>query len=261
MQAKKSLGQNFLKSKQAIRDIIRAANLGAGEQVLEIGPGKGVLTEALLQAGARVTAVEKDDRLIPLLSEKFSSEIASGQLSLIHGDILDLPTPSFKFQASSFKLVANIPYYITGEILRSFLSGDAQPSTIVLLVQKEVAERIVARDGKESLLSLSVACFGTPKYIAKVPRKYFSPEPKVDSAVIAISSISKGFFATLPEAHFFRVLHAGFAHKRKVVASNLKRVFESVKVESALAAATIPDKARAENIGIAEWKTIAEHLK
>ncbi len=261
MQAKKSLGQNFLKSKQALRDIVSAGELSVGEAVLEIGPGKGVLTEALLRAGARVTAVEKDDRLIPLLSEKFASEIASGQLSLVHADILNLSFPDLKLEAHSYKLVANIPYYITGEIIRLFLSGNFQPTKMVLLVQKEVADRMVARDNKESLLSLSVKCYGAPKYIAKVPRKYFSPEPKVDSAIVAIGAISKNFFDSFSEEHFFQVLHAGFAHKRKVVASNLKRVFPTPAVELALATAHIPNKARAEDIGLDAWKVVAENLK
>src|SRR3990172_2215572 len=178
MRAKKSLGQNFLTSRGVARDIVVAAQITPDDVVLEIGPGKGFLTEGLLQKAKKVIAVEKDERMVEYLKDKFREEIRNGKLELIHQDILS-------FDISRFTLVANIPYYITGEILRTFLSGDLQPQRMVLMVQKEVAERIVARPssrragtGKESILSMSVKVYGTPCYIQKVPARYFSPKPK-----------------------------------------------------------------------------------
>ncbi len=192
--AKKSLGQNFLNSDGALDAIIKAGRVVKGDTVLEIGPGKGALTKRLLNAGANVIAVEKDDRLIPLLEELFSKEIKSKKLTLIHGDVLDLDVNSYLLSVTSYKLIANIPYYITGEIVRKFLSGNFQPSLMVVLVQKEVAERITTKDQKESILSISVKAYGEPKYIQTVKAGSFFPPPKVDSAILLIDNISKDKF-------------------------------------------------------------------
>ena len=146
--AKKSLGQNSLTAKGVVLDIVGTAEIKKGESVLEIGPGKGILTEALLSAGAQVFAVEKDERMVLLLQKKFANEIKSGQLELISGDVLRLNAKRYTLTTGSYKLVANIPYNITGEILRKFIGGSAKPSRAVLLVQKEVAERVVEKDGK-----------------------------------------------------------------------------------------------------------------
>src|SRR3989344_7983631 len=180
MRAKKSLGQNFLTSRGVTRDIVAAANITPNDVVLEIGPGKGFLTEGLLQKSGKVIAVEKDDRMVLYLKDKFAQEIRSEKLKLVHGDILTLNLTDYKLKTNDYKLVANIPYYITGEILRTFLSGDLQPQRMVLMVQKEVADRIVARPssrragtGKESILSMSVKAYGTPRYIQKIPRRNF----------------------------------------------------------------------------------------
>ncbi|MDE2172684.1 MAG: 16S rRNA (adenine(1518)-N(6)/adenine(1519)-N(6))-dimethyltransferase, partial [Patescibacteria group bacterium] len=161
--AKKSLGQHFLTSKLVLAQIISAAALKPGERVLEIGPGTGILTEALLAAGAKLTAIEKDDRAIGFLQRKFALEIAEGRLNLIHGDVLESDTSLLASCPTPYALVANIPYYITGAILEKFLEYGPQPDRMILLVQKEVAERIVAHDGKESVLSLSVKAFGRPR--------------------------------------------------------------------------------------------------
>ncbi len=221
MRPKKSLGQNFLKSGKALGDIVRAGEVSADDVVLEIGPGKGALTEKLLETGAKVFAVEKDRDLIPLLTEKFATYIASGKLTLIEADILDFNPLSYKLKANSYKLMGNIPYYITGAIIRKFLESDYQPSLAVFLVQKEVTERIVARDGKESILSLSVKAYGEPKLVAKVPKRYFTPEPKVDSAVLLIDNISKKNFRNLKEDDFFFLVKAAFGQKRKTMLKNL----------------------------------------
>jgi 16S rRNA (adenine1518-N6/adenine1519-N6)-dimethyltransferase len=232
MLKKKSLGQHFLNSPKIIADIVSAGKVTASDTVVEIGPGEGILTSALLKTGAHIIAIEKDDRLIPILEEKFAKETPTFQsgsrpqasaFQLIHADILKCDIE--KILPKNYKVVANIPYYITGQIIRMFLENKHQPKSMTLLVQKEVAERIVARDGKESLLSLSVKIYGEPKLIRTVGRGAFTPQPNVDSAVLNIENISKNNF---PQNHpveneklFFKIIHAGFAHKRKQLLPNL----------------------------------------
>jgi 16S rRNA (adenine1518-N6/adenine1519-N6)-dimethyltransferase len=253
--AKKSLGQNFLKSKTALIKMLEAGEVNSEDIILEVGPGKGVLTEKLLALAKKVIAVEKDDRLIPFLQEKFAKEIAESKLEIIHGDILDFSSTVYRLQFTNYKVIANIPYYITGQFLRKFLEGNDQPACvgrperIVVMVQKEIAQRIVANDQKESLLSISVKAFGQPKMIMKVGKENFSPAPKVDSAILLISNISKQLFVDnkIEEKRFFEVLHAGFAHKRKVLASNLKGIIPAEKL------ATLPKNIRAEDLTVKEW--------
>lgn len=272
MLQKKSLGQHFLRNPRILEKIAGAANLSLADTVLEVGPGEGTLTELLLSRAGRVIAVEKDDRLIPVLQQKFTNEIASGRLELIHADILDL-TLSYKLKAISYKLVANIPYYITGMLLRKFLESERQPSMMVLLLQKEVAKRIVAADGKakpnpldsvaqsskgrfrESILSISVKAYGAPRYIGTVKAGAFSPPPKVDSAIIAIEEISKKFFIDFDEKKFFEFLKKGFAHPRKLLSSNLEVVQEQLRE------CGIEEKARPENLSVEQWKCLLLHLK
>lgn len=256
--AKKSLGQNFLRSTKALRQIVEAADLSSTDTVLEIGPGEGALTEGLLRSGAHVIAVEKDDRLIKILSSKFNKEITSKKFILIHGDALLIPFDSLNLTSGKFKVVANIPYYITGALLRIILGGDIQPSRAVVLVQKEVAERIVARDGKESILSMSIKCYGTPQIIDKVPAGAFVPAPNVDSAILRVADISKDFFTTAPaisESAFFTTLKAGFAHKRKLLRANLSLTDED------LVNINLSPLARAEDINLEDWKHLALALE
>ena len=233
--------------------MVLASGAEKGGTVLEIGPGAGVLTDALLMAGADVVAVEKDDRLIPVLEEKYKKEISSGQLKLIHGDILEE-----SFEIKNYRIVANIPYYITGQVIRKFLEAKNQPESMTLLVQKEVAERIVAKNGKESLLSLSIKAYGQPKYVAIVGRSSFSPAPKVDSAIIHISDISRKNFNTANapkklEQKFFALIHAGFAHKRKQLLPNLSALYLKEKLISAFERCKIEPKSRAEDIPVEKW--------
>jgi len=252
---KKSLGQNFLTSMKALADIISAAEVKRGDEILEIGPGRGALTIELLKAGARVTAIEKDRELIPVLTELFEKEVSSGQLTIIEADILEFDIASYVAEKSSgYKLIANIPYYITGQIFRMFLEGDVsseqktQPLSMTLLVQKEVAERVIARDGKESILSLSVKAYGVPKYVSTVKRGSFNPAPNVDSAILHISAISKDYFTKnkISEAVFFTVLKAAFAHKRKIISSNLKE-------KGFVLPESINQKARAEDLALEDF--------
>lgn len=256
--AKKSLGQNFLKSQQALVDIIRAGEVNEKDTVLEIGPGKGALTERLLAHAGKVVAIEKDNELFAFLSEKFADKIRNKQFILLNDDVLEFDETKF-FAKENYKVIANIPYNITGAILKKFLSSDAQPKMMVLLVQKEVAERIVARDGKESILSMSVKAYGTPKYIAKVPARYFSPAPKVDSAIIAIEDISKARFAKKEEEdRFFTILKAGFAHKRKMLAGNLAEI--GIDAGKVFPVCGVDAKARAEDIALTAWMRLAKGI-
>lgn len=258
LRAKKSLGQNFLNSSTIARDIVRAANLSEKDTVIEIGPGKGFLTTELLATGAHVIAIEKDDRMIPLLSEKFTEEIKQKKFTIVHGDVIEeIEKKSFTLPVN-YKLVANIPYYITGQIIRTFLESNHKPTQMVLMVQKEVATRIVARDKKESILSLSVKAYGIPKLIKKVPARYFTPAPKVDSAVLSIENISgKNFQTKEYERTFFELIHAGFAHKRKVLAGNLRELFGDNVIEE-LTNAGLTEKTRAEDVPLLAWLNLAE---
>ncbi len=260
--AKKSLGQNFLKSAHALTTIVKTANLSTNDIVLEIGPGKGALTKKLLTSAGKVIAVEKDPDLIPLIEQTFAEEIAQGRLELVSGDILEFDPETLRvYEPNGYKVVANIPYYITGALIRMFLESTYQPKTMILLLQKEVAERIVARDNKESILSISVKAYGTPTYIEKVPKKYFSPEPSVDSAILAIDSISKKRFKDIEEVAFFEIVHAGFAHKRKTLRNNLTMAgFSTEAIDALWQTQGFSEKIRPEDITIDEWFLIAQAI-
>lgn len=262
--AKKSLGQHFLNSTHVLEQIIQAAQIKPEEKVLEIGPGMGVLTKALLAAGANVVSVEKDDRPISMLGITFEKEIAEGKLKLVHGDILSDFTQSSQVNLGELKnaeyaIVANIPYYITGAILEKFLEHEPRPNRMVLLVQKEVAERIVARDGKESILSVSVKAFGTPRIIAKVPPGAFTPPPTVDSAILIIEDISDRFFVEkgVSISRYFEIVRAGFAHKRKYVARNLEAVLLAEEISRLWTKLQMDPRVRAEDLCVAQWQDIA----
>lgn len=262
MRAKKSLGQNFLTSHAIARDIVASAKITDDDTVLEIGPGKGFLTEHLLEKAGRVVSVEKDDRMIKYLKDKFAKEIRDGKLELVNKDILLFNSSDYKLLTTNYKLVANIPYYITGEILRFFLSGDVQPSCMVLMVQKEIAERIVARDNKESILSMSVKAYGAPRYIQKVSARYFSPVPNVDSAILLIENISKKNFAVAEEEKkFFEILKRGFAHKRKMLLGNLKKFYDAQKLTEGFEKCNIEPTARAEKLSFSNWWCLRKNIK
>lgn len=259
MLKKKSLGQNFLTSKAIAKSIAEAGNPMDGECIIEIGPGEGFLTEEILKLSNNIVLVEKDHRLIPVLEEKFKEEIKSGKLRIIEGDVLEID-PENLHRKQDYKVIANIPYYITGQIIRKFLEADQQPKSMTLLLQKEVAERIVARDGKESLLSLSVKIFGDPKIIKKVPRGAFNPVPNVDSAVINIENISTKKLDGSTPANYFKILHAGFAHKRKQLLPNISNIFDKDKTKKAFEDLGIDPKIRAEDLPISTWVKLSKIL-
>jgi 16S rRNA (adenine1518-N6/adenine1519-N6)-dimethyltransferase len=257
IQAKKSLGQNFLRSPEIINDIVMAGKVSKNDVVLEIGPGEGIMTEKLLQTGAKVFVVEKDDRLIEPLKQKFEKEIAGKKLEIIHGDILET---NLSMINAPYKIVANIPYYITGQIIRKFLESEKQPISMTLLVQKEVALRIIARDGKESLLSLSVKIFGDPKFIRIVGKGAFSPQPSVDSSVITIENISKDKLQGLKTELFFKVIHLGFAHKRKQLLPNLSEGFDKDNLLNIFKELDLDPKVRAEDVKLQGWIDLCNKL-
>ncbi len=246
MRARKSLGQHFLMHRQTAERIVRAAALTPADIVFEIGPGTGALTRELLKKAKKVIALEADPELYETLCETFASEIKAKKLVLTLGDIRTFPLEELP---KGYVLVANIPYYLTGEIFRRCLESRRQPSSMTLLVQKEVAVR-VARAKKESILSLSVKAYGTPRYEFTVPRGAFVPAPKVDSAVLRVSEISRNAFKTRKEeTRFFDLLHAGFAHKRKLLRNNLVGTGADLSV--------VPEKARAEDLPLHTWLTLA----
>lgn len=253
--AKKSLGQNFLKSVQALNEIIKAGEVSKQDIVLEIGPGKGALTEKLLEHADLVIAIEKDRELFIILQEKFKEQIQNEKLILKNSDILEFDSENFFKKSQSYKIIANIPYNITGAILKKFLTNTHQPERMVLMVQHEVASRIVARDNKESILSISVKAYGQPKMVMKVPARYFSPAPKVDSAIISIKNISKENFKQNKEFEekFWEIVKKGFAHKRKKLSGNLKNIISNEKLlENGF------QNKRAEDLSLSDWILLAK---
>lgn len=256
--AKKSLGQNFLKSKSIIEDIINSSEIKNGDIVLEIGPGKGILTEELLKKTS-VIGVEKDGNLINYLNDKFKNEIDSGKLKLIHGDILNISVK--EIVQENYKLIANIPYYITGALFRKILSCENKPESITVMVQKEVAKRIVSQNKKESILSMSIKVYGEPKYIKKVPARYFSPKPKVDSAILYIKNISSIYFEDISEKLFFKILNTGFAHKRKLLIRNLEVLYSLKVLNKVFESCSVSLKTRAENLTRENWKCLVIELQ
>ena len=260
--AKKSLGQNWLNSEQALNKIITAGQINPGDLVLEIGPGKGALTKKLIDAGANIIAIEKDNRLISLLEEKFATEIAEQKLKIIEADILETDIKNIVGN-QEYKLIANIPYYITGQIFKKFLQENLQPILMVVLIQKEVAERITGnllvsskKPIKESILSLSIKVYGEPKYISTVKKGSFTPAPKVDSAILLIDNISKDFFVknNINENKFFNLIKKGFGSKRKLLKSNLEISEEVLTVKK------INPLARAEDLSLEDWKNISQNI-
>lgn len=246
IRAKKSLGQNFLMHARIAERIALAAGLTNESVAFEIGPGTGMLTRELLKLAKKVIALEADRELYEKLQEEFAEEISAGRLELLEGDVRAFDPATLP---RGYTLVANIPYYITGEIIRMFLETENQPESMTLLVQKEVAERI-ARSKKESILSLSVKAYGTPKYEFTVPRGAFLPAPSVDSAVLGIRGVSRQHFSSIEEEKiFFALLHAGFAHKRKFVRNNL--------TDGGFSAGTLPEKARAEDLSLSDWLALS----
>ena len=273
MQTKKSLGQNFLKDKGILKKIADFAQIEKTDVVVEVGPGEGSLTELLLERAKKVIAIEKDERLIDFLENKFKSQISNGKLEIINADILESEQKIFErtsaaehseartserkyFLQANYKLIGNIPYYITGALFKKVLESENPPKSLTFVVQKEVAERIMARDSKESILSISIKAYGKPQYGGIIKAGSFNPKPKVDSAIISVRNISKEKFigAKIKEIKFFEILKKGFGHKRKILMKNLgtnKEIFKKCN---------IPEKIRAENLKVEDWINLTKEL-
>ncbi len=260
---KKSLGQHFLNSEVVPRWLCDAANLEPGESILEIGPGTGALTRELLKREVSVVALEADQRAIDVLNETFHTEITNGQLEVVHSDVRTLDLATLPIVSHPYKVVANIPYYLSGMLFRTFLDTPHQPNQLVFLVQKEVARRAtseLSRGEKESLLSLSIKLFGQPEYVRTVRRGHFTPPPKVDSAIIAVRNISRKNCQKVEPAIIFELLHLGFGKKRKQLLGNLAGTFERKSLEEIFTSHAINHTIRAEDIPLETWIPLIESL-
>ena len=255
----KRLGQNFLVNRGIVEKIIAASVLTPTDTVLEIGPGHGALTFALAQKAGNVIAVEKDKELAELLRSQLAEQNVEN-VEIIEGDILKFLVSSSTFQGLSYKVVANIPYYLTSALIRQLLELERPPERIILTIQKEVAQRIVAYDGKESILSLAVKFYADAKILFYVSRGSFSPAPNVDSAVIEITP-RKEKQVVAPEA-FFTVMKAGFSAPRKKLLGNLAQGLgiEKEKVASLFAVLAIDHNTRPGQLTLAQWTALAPTL-
>ncbi len=258
VQPKKSLGQNFLFDENILAQIVGWASLTREDQVLEIGPGLGSLTRQLAKHAERVVAVELDGRFLPILQRELAN---FENVELLHGDILK-QDPSALFP-SFYKVVANVPYYITGAILRYFLGSARKPSLLVLTMQKEVAERITAVPPNMSLLALSVQYYGQTQLLRSIKAGAFWPRPTVDSSVVRIDlSTEQGApFDLMAEQKFFRIVRVGFSQKRKQLQNNLRQLgLSRADVSELLAGVGIDGRRRAETLDLDEWRALAEAL-
>ena len=256
LEPKKSLGQNFLFDENVLWRIVAAADIASDDQVLEIGPGLGALTKLLAETAVSVTAVELDDRLLPILEDELKSY---RNITLIHGDILE-QDPAILF-SSPYKVVANVPYYITGAILRHLLSSQNKPTMMVLTVQKEVAKRITAVPPQMSLLAVSAQFYGAVNYITTLKAGAFWPRPDIDSAVICLDLIQNPIPNPEFERQFFRIAKIGFSQKRKQLRKNLRQLGRSrAEIDTILVQANIDGARRAETLTLAEWKNLAKKV-
>lgn len=263
---KKSLGQNFLVDASYLDRIVAAADLAPTDVVLEIGPGLGTLTRRLAAQAGHVVAVELDNRLITLLRADFA---AQPHVQIVHSDILETDPPALLAAhlspdalAAGYKVVANLPYYITSLVLRHMLEASPPPQLAVVMVQKEVAERICAKPGDLSLLAVSVQYYALPRIVQRVPAGAFYPTPKVDSAVLRLDVRPEAAVTSVSAEEFFKVVRAGFGQKRKQLANSLSAGLELPKdiTQSALERAGIDPRRRAETLTLDEWGTLCQSL-
>lgn len=261
---KRSLAQNFLTDPMHLERIVAAAEITATDTVLEVGPGLGSLTQYLANQAGRLVAVELDDRLIEMLRAQFATQ---PHVQIVHGDILNLvPGDLIKSPESGtpvpYKVVANLPYYITSAVLRHLLEAESPPTQIVVLVQKEVAERICAQPGDLSLLAVSVQYYAQPTLVHHVPASAFYPPPKVDSAVLRLDVRSTPAIPDIAPDLFFRIARAGFSQKRKQLVNTLSATLHMAKADVAalLKENGIDPRRRAETLTLAEWGSLCRAL-
>lgn len=256
LHARKSLAQHFLIDEEALATILDAADLGPGDTVIEVGPGLGVLTEELASRAGRVIAVELDGRLATALQERLASH---DNVSIINGDILKVDPGGLmgydSVPPSGYKVVANLPYYITSLVLRRFLEAHQPPETMVIMVQREVAETIAAAPGGMSLLSVSVQFFGEPSIVGIIPAASFHPPPTVDSAILKITATESHRLAVTDQAGFFKLVRAGFKATRKQLANSLANglIRPRDEVLPLLEEAGIDPKRRPGTLTVDEW--------
>ncbi len=251
MRPNKSFGQNFLIDRAVLQRIIEAAEINAGEQVLELGAGTGVLTRELARHARRVVAVELERDMFSLLAETTRN---FANVELIERNLLYVD-PAAIFGAEAYKLVANLPYYITAPTFRHFLESANPPRLLVVMVQYEVAQRIVAAPGDLSLLGVSIQFYGKPDIVAHVPARAFYPAPKVDSAILRVDLKDEVPLAHEQRDSFFRLVQAGFSERRKQIHNSLARGLhrKDAEVQALLKAAGIDPGRRAETLSIEEW--------
>ncbi len=252
---KKGLGQNFLVDPAHRARIVYAADLTRGDTVLEVGPGPGVLTELLAEQAGRVVAVELDDRLIPFLRERFAGQ---PHVSIVHADILET-NPAELTEGRPYKVVANLPYYITSAVIRHLLESNPAPDVLVLTVQREVAERMVAQPPEMSLLALGTQFYATGKIVARIPAGAFYPVPKVESAVVRLDRRAEPVASDITADQFFAVARAGFSQPRKQLRNSLAAGMgiAPAEAEEWLGQAGVDPKRRAETLTLGEWAEVA----
>lgn len=245
----KIMGQNFLIDRLTLNNIIKTAELAQNDTILEIGPGIGTLTKELAQKAEKVIAVEKDKTMVDILKETIQN---FHNIEIIKGNALttnySLPT--------NYKIVSNIPYYLTSPLIRKFLEADNKPESMVLMVQREVAQRICSKPPNMSLLAVSVQFYSEPKVISYVSKKCFWPSPKVDSAIIKISNLKR--HKSVDAERFFKVVKAGFSQPRKQLANNLSRSLKKDKkdIQQWLLKNNINPSKRAETLSISDWENL-----
>jgi 16S rRNA (adenine1518-N6/adenine1519-N6)-dimethyltransferase len=268
---KKSLGQNFLVDERYLDRIVDAAELSSEDIVLEVGPGLGTLTARLAANAGHVIAVELDDRLVPLLRAEFALQ---ENVHIVHGDILKLDVGKLITKTvtgdpqsptvGGYKLVANLPYYITSAVLRHVLEATPAPSRAAVMVQAEVADRICAQPGDMSILSVAVQFYAKPSIAFQVPAGAFYPVPKVDSAVLQLDVRPHTALAgaEVDTERFFALVRAGFSQKRKQLRNSLSAGLHRKKdeIDAALVCADIDPSRRAQTLSIAEWLTLYQAL-
>ena len=252
MPTNKSLGQHWLKDRDILAAIADDAELSREDTVLEIGPGLGTLTSELLRRAGRVVAVEFDAEL----ARKLPGQFPGKDLTVANEDILQFDLDSLPV---GYKVVANVPYYITSKIIEKLMTAKNKPSTVVILIQKEVAERVAAVPGDMSILAVSAQVFARARLGVEVPREYFTPPPKVDSQVVILETLATPLVAPEDEKAFFRVVKAGFSAKRKKLRSSIAAGLAISKpaAEELLRHANINPELRAEDLAIEEWLCLA----
>jgi len=249
---RKSWGQNFLVDEQALNKIMEAGNLSQKDTVIEVGPGLGTLTLPLSEKTKKVIAVEKDKKIIPLLKNNLQGR---KNIEVINKDILLFNIPKGKY-----KVIANVPYYITSPIIRKFLETKNQPSLLILTIQKEVAERICVSPPKMNLLAVSVQFFAKPKIISHVPPSSFYPSPSVTSSILSIIPYNeKKYYSKEFQRNFFSIVRAGFSHPRKQLAKNLKSCKIPLNAEEMKILGITPER-RAETLSVREWTVLTKKL-